>query len=156
MALNEAKELADNYGKQKKRFSLHLWLSGSFAVETTLWTATYTKQVMGDLDPHLTTKAIEILSKIQIPAMVRLNLDIWEFLNLGIGTSNPYDPSPEWVMKLRSRFKSIGCLLSPDKQFWQEIYESAGWSPHQKSCYSGAFEVWCRVAALRGDGEALA
>ena len=145
MALNEAREMADNYYRQNMRFSLHIWLSGSFAVETTFWSANYTKQVMGNLDPYLTTKAVEILSKIQLgplgrPAMVRLNLDTWEFLNLGGRVSNPYDISPEWVMQLRSRFKSIGCLLSPDKQFWHEIYASAEWSPHHRSCYFGAFK----------------
>ena len=144
-ALNEAKMMADNYYSQNMRFSLRVWLSGLFAVETTFWSANYTKQKMGNLDPYLTTKAIEILSNIQLgplgrPAMVRLNLDTWEFLNLGERVSNPHDISPEWVMQLRSRFKRIVCLLSPDKHFWREIYASAERSPYYRSCYSGAFK----------------
>ena len=100
---------------------------------------------MGNLDPYLTTKAIEILSKIQseglgCPAMVRLNLDTWEFLNLGNRVTNPFEISPECVMQLKSRFKSIGCIVSPDRQFWQEIYASAEWSPFYKKYYSGAFK----------------
>ena len=54
--------------------------------------------------------------------------------------TNPYEISPEWVMQLKSRFRSIGCIVSPDKQFWQEIYASAEWSPFYKKCYSGAFK----------------
>ena len=43
-------------------------------------------------------------------------------------------------MQLKSRFKSIGCIVSPDKQFWQEIYASAEWSPFYKKYYAGAFK----------------
>ena len=144
-ALNEAREVIRQHEGYNRTCSLHIWLSGSFAVETTFQSSNYTKQEMGSLNPYLTAKAIEVLSRIHseelgCPAMMRLNLDTWEFLNLGNRVTNPYEISPEWVMQLKSRFKSIGCIVSPDKQFWQEVYASAEWSPFYRKCYSGAFK----------------
>ena len=76
-ALNEAWEAIRQHEGSDRACSLHLWLSGSFAVETTFQSSNYTKQEMGSLNPYLTTKAIEILSRLHseemgCPTMVRL------------------------------------------------------------------------------------
>ena len=71
--------------------------------------------------------------------MVRMNTNVWEFLNRGNEVVNPNEAPPHWVSSFRSRLRSVGCTISPDSLFWKEIYAVAGWSPFQRSVYGGSF-----------------
>ena len=144
-AIREARKIAADRRAHGTDVSMHIWLSGSFALETEAnANPNNAKQSMSTMDPFLETTAIGLIAEIQRdmlgrPAMIRLNLNTWEFLNRGNHVVSPHEFSPPWIMGLRSRFKSIGCLISTEMTFWEEIYAAAGWSPFHRSTYSGPF-----------------
>ena len=143
-ALHEAKKIADTRLDKAEPMTFHLWLSGSFAIETYGGTTREPLQRMGKITDAEILAIIEIISIIQKdnvghPCLVRLNSNTWEFLNLGNKIVSPSEATPGWIATFQSRLRSVGCTISQDSMFWKEVYATAAWSPYQATYYNGTF-----------------